>query len=146
MPDTSPQPTTRVGLPRRFGAIFYDSLSLLAVFYFATWVLVSLTGGAIPPGHPLLQSFLLVLGCLFFAGFWIRGGQTLGMKTWRIRLVTDDGGPVGWGHALRRCLVALLSWACLGAGFWTALFNRDRRTWHDRLSGTHLVRTDRGPV
>jgi uncharacterized RDD family membrane protein YckC len=91
----------------------------------------------------VLRGVLLSLGCLFFAGFWSRGGQTLGMRAWRIRLVADDGGPVRLGTALLRCLVALLSWACLGAGFWTALFDRERRTWHDRLTGTHLVRTDR---
>ena len=143
MPDAPAPPASRVGLPRRCMAIFYDSMALFAIFFFATWLVISLAGSALPPGHPVLRGVLLSLGCLFFAGFWSRGGQTLGMRAWRIRLVADDGGPVRLGTALLRCLVALLSWACLGAGFWTALFDRERRTWHDRLSGTHLVRTDR---
>ncbi|NCF10297.1 MAG: RDD family protein [Gammaproteobacteria bacterium] len=143
MPDASAPSTNRVGLPRRLMAILYDSMALFAIFFFATWLLISVAGGALAPGHPVLRGLLFAIGCLFFAFFWSRGGQTLGMKTWRILLVADDGGPVRWGTALLRCLVALLSWACLGAGFWSALFDRERRTWHDRLSGTHLVRTDR---
>jgi uncharacterized RDD family membrane protein YckC len=142
MPDAPAPPASRVGLPRRFMAIFYDSMALFAIFFFATWLVISLAGSALPPGHPLLRGLLFAIGCLFFAGFWTHGGQTLGMKSWRIRLVTDDGRPLRWGTALLRCLVALLSWACLGAGFWSALLDRERRTWHDRLSGTRLVRTD----
>lgn len=142
MPTPPAPPARQVGLPRRFAAIFYDSLSLLAVLFFATWLLVALAGGAFTPGHPLLRAFLCLLGGLFFAGFWTHGGQTLGMKSWRIRLVAADGGPVGWGPALLRCLAAVLSWVCLGAGFWAALFDRDRRTWHDRISDTYLVRSD----
>jgi uncharacterized RDD family membrane protein YckC len=142
MPAAPPPPASRVGLPRRFAAILYDTLSLFAIYFFATWLLVALAGGAFAPGHPLLRALLFALGCLFFAGFWTRGGQTLGMKSWHIRLVGADGGPVGWGPALLRCLAALLSWACLGAGFWLALLDRDRRTWHDRLSATRLVRSD----
>ncbi len=137
-------PTSRVGLPRRLAAIFYDALALVAIGFFATWLLVAMAGGALPAGHPLLRGLLFAIGCLFFAGFWTHGGQTLGMKSWRIRLVADDGGPVRWGTALLRCLTALLSWACLGAGFWSALLDAERRTWHDRLSGTHLVRVDTG--
>ncbi|MDX1593793.1 MAG: RDD family protein [Gammaproteobacteria bacterium] len=145
MPETTEPAARRVGLPRRLAAIFYDSMALFAIFFFTTWLVIALAGGALPPGHPLLRSTLFALGCLFFAGFWSYGGQTLGMKSWRIRLVSDTGGPVHLGTALLRCMLALFSWACLGAGFWTALFDRERLTWHDRLSGTRLVRTDLDP-
>ncbi len=134
---------SRVGLPRRLGAILYDSLSLCAIYFFFTLLLLPLRGGqAFSPGDSLYSAMLFAIGCLFFAAFWRRGGQTLGMKSWHIRLVTDNGHPIGWGQALLRCITALLSWACLGAGFWTCLFDRERRTWHDRISGTHLIRTD----
>jgi uncharacterized RDD family membrane protein YckC len=139
MPDAAPSAPAPVGLARRLAAILYDSLSLFAIFFFTTWLVVALAGGAIAPGHPMLRGVLFTLGYAFFTGFWSRGGQTLGMKAWRIRLVADDGGPVRWTRGLLRCTVALLSWACLGAGFWSALLDRDRRTWHDRASGTHLV-------
>ncbi|HEY5791199.1 MAG TPA: RDD family protein [Gammaproteobacteria bacterium] len=140
MPEaTDPAPPV-VGLARRFAAILYDGMALFAVLFFATWLLVALTGGTLAPGHALLRGSLFTLGCAFFTYFWSHGGQTIGMQAWRIRLVADDGGPVRWTRALTRCMVALLSWACLGAGFWWALFDRERRTWHDRASGTRLVR------
>lgn len=141
MHDAPPPAPAPVGLPRRLAAIFYDSLALFALLFFTTWLVVAFAGGALAPGDPLLRSLLFALGCAFFTGFWVHGGQTLGMKAWRIRLVADDGGPVRWTRGLLRCVVALLSWTCLGAGFWWALFDRERRTWHDRASGTRLERT-----
>ena len=70
---------------------------------------------------------------------WTRGGQTLGMRAWRCRLVAADGEPVGWGQTVARFAAALVSWAALGLGFWWALADPERRTWHDRWSGTRIV-------
>ena len=74
-----------------------------------------------------------------FVAFWTRGGQTLPMKTWRIRLVRHDGAPVGVGRAVHRYLLAVLGLAAAGVGFAWALVDRDRQFLHDRLAGTALV-------
>ncbi len=61
------------------------------------------------------------------------------MRSWRIKLVRSDGGPVTWTTALKRFVYALLSLICLGLGFLWVLYDRDKLAWHDRWSGTRLI-------
>jgi uncharacterized RDD family membrane protein YckC len=89
----------------------------------------------------LLQAYVLAVAGAYFVWFWTRGGQTVAMKTWRIRLVSAEGGPVGRARAIRRYLFALAGGAALGAGFLWALVDRDRQFLHDRLARTLLVDT-----
>jgi uncharacterized RDD family membrane protein YckC len=130
------------GFLRRLGAMFYDGLLLLALLMMLSYPYVWLTGGA-KPGllvKTLYQLYLLAICFFYYTGFWVRGGQTLGLRTWRLKLVRDDGGPITWAIALKRFASAWLSLLCLGLGFLWMLYDRDRLTWHDRLSGTRLVR------
>jgi uncharacterized RDD family membrane protein YckC len=98
----------------------------------------------IDPRRGLLQAFLAVVFGIYFSLFWSRG-QTLPMKTWRIRLVRWDGAPVNMGRAIHRYLLAILGIAALGAGFIWAFFDRDRQFLHDRLAGTALVDVSASP-
>ena len=139
---TTPPPLSPPGLLRRLGAMAYDLLLLIALLMMLSYPYVWLTGGA-KPGlfvKTLYQLYLLAICFLFYGGFWVRGGQTLGMRTWRIKLVRQDGGPVTWTDALKRFASALLSLLCLGLGFLWVLYDRDKLAWHDRWSGTRLVR------
>jgi len=128
-------------LARRLAAQCYDALVLAAVVLFATVPVVLLAGGspATPGGHALFQLYLLTVAYLFFGGFWVHGGQTLGMRAWRLRVVDVGGGAVSWRQALLRFLGGLLSWAALGAGYLWVLVDRDKCAWHDRISGTRLM-------
>jgi uncharacterized RDD family membrane protein YckC len=135
------------GLLRRLAAIGYDSL-LLAALYVLVSALVVLPAGMLfgvpePAGDALvrllLQLLLILVTLGFFVGFWLHGGQTLGMRAWRIRVVRADGHPLHAGNALLRALGALLSLAPLGLGFLWMLVDRERLTWHDRISATRLV-------
>lgn len=129
------------GLLRRLAAILYDSLLVAAVLFLSAVPVVIVLDG--PPETALAKSlfrlYLATVVFVFFAGFWTHGGQTLGMRSWRLKLVRADGGPVGWLEALKRYLAAWLSLAPLGMGWWWMLLDRDKLTWHDRLSGTRLV-------
>lgn len=133
------------GLARRLAAMLYDTLLVLPLLMAA--IAASLAAGRalqlLPPEAPLPRGYvwLLALGCsaLFFSLFWRRGGQTLGMQAWRIRLVSGDGRPLRWRQCLLRCAAALLSLAALGCGYWWALIDRRRRSWHDHLSETHVI-------
>ena len=134
--------TLRTGLARRFAAIFYDAVLLIGILVLASLIVVAplrITYGH--PWYPVYVIYVYSVAFVFFGWFWTHGGQTLGMKTWGIRIVAMDGGPVRWSMALIRFLVALVSWIALGAGFWWCLFDRQGLAWHDRLSGTVLVRT-----
>lgn len=133
-----------IGLFRRLGAICYDLLLLLALMLVAT-SLITLPLGMPEDGMLLaFQWFLFeLIPLIFFTGFWHRGGQTLGMRAWRVKVVRTDGAPLSWGDALKRHLAALLSCLPLGLGFLWAAVDPEGLAWHDRLSGTRLVLTEK---
>jgi uncharacterized RDD family membrane protein YckC len=127
-------------LARRLASALYDLLLVLALAFVATFPFLAFMGDATHGWRRhLLQAWILVVVGAYFVAFWTRGGQTLPMKTWRIRLVRHDGGAVGMGRAIHRYLLAVLGSAALGLGFFWALFDRDRQFLHDRLAGTALV-------
>ena len=132
----------RVGFFRRIGAIFYDAILLLAILVLASLIIVAplrLTHDH--PWYPLYVIYVYAVAFLFFGWFWTHGGQTLGMRTWGIRITAVDGGDVSWTMAFIRFVGAVVSWLPLGAGFFWCLVDRDGMAWHDRLSGTRLIRT-----
>ena len=142
MSDTAtPPPLSPPGLLCRLGAMAYDILLLLAILMLLSYPYVWLTGGTKPglPVKTLYQLYLLAICFLFYGGFWVHGGQTLGMRTWRIKLVRSDGGPITWTIAFKRFFSALFSLLCLGLGFLWVLYDRDKLAWHDRWSGTRLI-------
>ena len=126
---------------RRLGAAFYDLLLLAAVWWFAAIPFVAASGG--PPDsfwtRAAFQLYLLDIGFVYYAGFWVRGGQTLGLRTWKLQVLTTNSGPITWLPATKRFAAGLLSLACLGFGFFWALVDRRSLAWHDRLSGTRLI-------
>lgn len=127
------------GLGRRFGAIVYDSLLVLAVLFLGTLPFVAAAGGEpVEPGNRLYQLTMLLLCYVFFVGFWSGYGRTLGMQSWRLRIETADGRQPNLKQASVRFFAALLSWLPLGLGFWWQVLDRDGLAWHDRLSGTRL--------
>ena len=131
----------RPGLLRRLGAILYDSLLLLGLLMLATALLMPITHSAIEIDNIAYRLYLLAVVAGYFAGFWLASGQTLGMRTWKIRLIRADGQALTIGDVSRRLLFALVSWAPLGLGFWWMLRSDQRLAWHDRWSGTKLVMT-----
>ncbi len=86
-----------------------------------------------------LQLALLAGAFLFFAFFWMRGGMTLGMQAWRLRVQTRDGHSITLTQSLVRYLVAWLSLAAFGLGYLWVLFDAERRSWADIASGTRVV-------
>lgn len=132
-------------LARRLGAIFYDTLLLASVLILASLVALPLLGDN--PSRPamlLFRIYLVVSAFGFFTWFWAHGGQTLGMRVWRIRLQSRGGGPITLWQALLRFLFAVLSWAALGMGFFWSLFDKEQLTWHDRFSMSELVVIPKG--
>lgn len=125
------------GLARRFAALGYDALLLMAVLMVASFVFLWLFGDAThAPRRYFFQAYLLLCCALYFVGFWLKGGQTLAMRTWKIRLVSSDGGNVFLRQALLRFCLAPLGWLA----FWWVWLDKDGRFLHDRLTGTRLAR------
>jgi uncharacterized RDD family membrane protein YckC len=119
--------------------MLYDGLLVIALLLFATVPFVGMLGGEpVEPGSPAYQLTMLAVAWIFFVGFWTRSGRTLGMQSWRLQIETMNGNRPDVGAATLRFFAAILSWLPLGLGFLWQLVDRDRLTWHDRLSGTRL--------
>jgi uncharacterized RDD family membrane protein YckC len=124
------------GLPRRLASMVYEAFLLFAVGFLAAWVFFFASGGAdatAGANRHLLQIFVALVFAAYFLWSWLRGGQTLAMKAWRIRLVgvTPRNAPV-------RFALALLLVPTLISIVWS-VFDRERQFLHDRLVGTRLI-------
>jgi len=135
------------GIFRRLFAIFYDCFLLVAIFFIVSMIATVLNDGkAIEPGDALYPIFVVLifgLSYLYFCWFWIHGGQSLGMKTWRVQLQNNDQGAsdhgIGWKTASIRFFSAIFSWGVFGLGFVWAVFDKKNRCWHDLSSKTVLI-------
>lgn len=151
------------GLARRLACFVYEGVLLFGVVMIAGYLYSSLT----QQRHALqgqlgLQLFLFVVLGIYFVGFWSRGGQTVAMRTWHIRLVTAAGAPVSQPRALARYLLAwiwfvpaLAAAALAGLNSAGAIFglltagvlayallakmHPERQFWHDVVCGTRLI-------
>jgi uncharacterized RDD family membrane protein YckC len=129
------------GMLRRLASMLYESILLFAVAFLATWLFQFAAGTLRIEGWRMhvLQLFLLAVFALYFLWCWLRGGQTLAMKTWRIRLVSKRG------HGKLAPAAALLRFACAAVlvpttiGIFWALVDRDHQFLHDRLAGSLLI-------
>ncbi len=132
------------GVPRRLAALVYDALLLLAIgfAYTAGILLIQVQQFGAREGQPL--------GWLGFAGLWLclslyyvwcwrRSGQTLGMKTWRLRLQRVDGGSPSWMQCWLRCAITPVVILACGIGYWWALFRPSGNCLQDIGSGTRVV-------
>lgn len=132
----------------RLLAMLYDAIPLLPLAMLVSATFLALHGGTPvrTPGWVVAQAATVwsIFG-LYFVLSWRRGGQTMGMRPWRLRLVDADGGPAGLAALWARYAVATLSLACAGLGFLWILVDRERRAWHDLASGTRLVRVAPAP-
>jgi uncharacterized RDD family membrane protein YckC len=128
---------------RRLAAFSYDLLLLAALMLSFTLLVVAVRlGEPVPPGSVWFPACLAALIATFFCAFWVHGGQTLGMRAWRIRVVRDDGGRLTWPSAAARFAGALVAALPVGLGLWWSLFDDRGRAWHDRWTRTRVVRTD----
>lgn len=116
----------------------YDGFLVLAIWMLGTLPLVMLAGVGVDSGNLLYTVYLLSLAFGYFHLSWSRAGQTLGMRSWCLHLVRDNPERPMLQLSMLRFAVALLSALCLGFGFLSALLRSDRRTWHDRASGSRL--------
>ena len=123
----------------------YDALLVIALLMVATLFFLPFTDGeAITPDRSgnlervyQLAWVAIIVG--FFGVCWTRGGQTLGMAAWRLRIEREDGQRLTWSDALKRLGSACLSWIPVGIGFLWILIDREHLAWHDRLSRTRIV-------
>ena len=134
------------GFARRLISIAYESLLAFSVVFAGALVYILTIGSPTSPMQVITfrVSVFLILGC-YFIPQWALWGQTLAMKTWRIRLETDGGEKLSMGRATLRYLAAWGSFLCLGLGFIWPLVDKNRQFLHDRICRTRIVTTATTP-
>jgi uncharacterized RDD family membrane protein YckC len=134
------------GLLRILAAIFYDLWLVLALILLGatadTFIRHLVGADAENPSYLWLQIYFVIAPLLFFAWFWTHGGQTLGMRSWKMRVVTPEGKAINNKQAVIRYFAAILSWLLGGLGYLWVWFDANKQSLHDKLSGTCLVRTE----
>ena len=129
---------------RHLIAIFYDLFLIIPLLMLTTAILVAIHGPtestdalAVPAWQVWFLSFSALVG--FFGTFWRMKGQTLGMQAWRVKLIAADGNDISWQQVVTRIAVAIPALGLAGLGLLWRYFDADKRSWHDRASGTRLV-------
>jgi uncharacterized RDD family membrane protein YckC len=130
-----PQPPN---LLRRLAAIFYDLLLLLSVLFVATALILPFNAGQAFTSQRFYLVYLFVISFVFYGWFWTHGGQTLGLRAWKLQVLTVDKKIITWRQAFIRFCSAIISWSALGLGFWWSLLNKNQRCWHDTFSKTDI--------
>lgn len=133
---------------RKLAALVYDSLILAAVSMaygaLAFTIKYRVLGYVLSDGEkgnlglPGFIGWALVL-IAFYCFFWRRGGQTIGMRAWRLVMVDSNRRQPSLVSCIIRALVAPFSLFLVGAGFWWQLIDKEHLTWHDRMSGTQVL-------
>ena len=129
------------GLRRRLASMFYESLLLLGVLAltFMVPLLILGIGTEYTPSGGILWVYIFGVLGMYFLWYWRRGGQTLAMQTWKLRIVDVSGNPVSLRQGWLRYALAWPSVLFFGVGLMWALIDRDRQFLHDRLAGTRIV-------
>jgi len=137
----------------RFGAIFIDGIILWAVQMIVYAVFGGITAAVVPsmPGNSTNMSFFIfsqviitllsfVISAAYDIWFVGRFGATPGKMACKIKIVTPDGGKVSYSRALGRYFAKWISSMILGIGFLMAAFDDEKRTLHDRICETRVIR------
>lgn len=124
-------------LIRRFAAIVYDVLLLISVLFVATALILPFNAGqAFNPQHWFYPLYLFTISFIFYGWFWTHGGQTLGLRAWKLQVLTFDRQKITWSQAFWRFSGAFISWGAFGLGFFWSLINQNNHCWHDSFSKT----------
>ena len=153
---------------KRLLAALYDGFLVLATIFIATALTMPFTKGEVAANNRIYMSFyLLFVAYIFFAWFWTHGGQTLGMRVWKQKLIGLDGKAVNWQQSFIRFISGLPAWGLfiIGlilwiksdiaesltnipgwlftlTGFIWVLLNTKSNNWRDKLSGTQIIVVD----
>lgn len=117
--------------------MLYDTILLVAIWLTTLMVLVPIANG--PVTGAWVQLLFLLEAFAFFAYFWMRNRQTLGMQVWRIRVQNADGSRITLSQCVLRFFTGALSLSLLGLGYWWMLFDARRRAWPDIASRSEVV-------
>ena len=133
------QIVNHAGLFRRLAALLYDCFLIGAIWFGITGIAVLLNGGEAMPvwaNQFILLPILILSSFVFYFWFWTHGGQTLGMRAWRLRILNEEEQTPN----LKQCTLRFfLAFFTFGIGFLYTPFNSSKKSIHDSLSKTQIV-------
>jgi uncharacterized RDD family membrane protein YckC len=125
----------------RLLALTYDCLPMIPLLMMGSALFLWLNGGRTVERQPLVAALefltIWVLAGAYFVVSWRRGGQTVGMRPWRLKVLAANGKPAG---VRQLCLRYLVAWLTPVVGLAWCLFDGERRGLHDLAAGTLFVR------
>ena len=139
-PEIGPAPGVEFATPgARLVAYIVDNLiqfGLTIVLLLASFIL----GAIFVPLGALAFIAGIAFLFIYFPYFWVRSGQTPGMKLMQIKVVRDaDGGPLGWGAAILRWVGYWVSATVFYIGFIWIFIDKRKRGWHDLIASTVVI-------
>jgi uncharacterized RDD family membrane protein YckC len=136
---------TRAGFGRRLAALVYDGFLLVALLMiFTAGALFFTHGAAVVPAtagdwvYAYRAGLVLVIGGYYVLN-WLRSGQTLGMRAWRLRTVSDSGHTLSFRAAILRACFGFIAWAPAALGVLWLYLDPEHLALHDRLSRTRVL-------
>ncbi|MFL2552093.1 MAG: RDD family protein [Gammaproteobacteria bacterium] len=123
-----------VGLFKRLLINFYDVILLFAVLYFFTIPIILFTQGNAVLNSYLYQLYLILIVFFYYAWFWKKYNQTLGMKIWKVKIYSRCSLDISYLQSLIRIITAL------AGGHLMLIFKSE--SLQDKLSKTYLERID----
>ena len=119
-------------------AAVYDLFLVFSVLFLATLLWLPFNGGqAVLPNSVGFSLYLGLVWFVFVAVCWIRGGQTLGMRAWKLRLYSSSNARMTWAQATIRFIVGVVAWLSIIGLLWRMLPSRFE-SWQDRASSTYV--------
>ena len=126
--------SNKVGLLKRLLVNFYDLILLFAVLYFFTIPVILLSKGNAVLDNIFYQAYLIAIIYFYYAWFWKKYNQTLGMRIWKIKIYSRYSLEVSYIQSLKRIIISLLG------GHILLLVSNE--SLQDKISQTYLERID----
>jgi uncharacterized RDD family membrane protein YckC len=124
----------RIGFIKNIIICIYDLMLLFSILFFMSLPWVVVTNGEAVIGNIFYQLYLLIIILTYYLWFWIKHGQTLGMKSWKTYVLNTDNTKINIRQGILRIIVALIG------GHLTLVFTK--KSLQDIISKSHIVKIE----
>jgi len=129
-----------ISIWRRLASILYDFLLVVAVLIIMSIPFFSFDLQENNLLKVTIQIYYYLITQYFFVWFWVHNQGTLGMKTWKIKIICDNNNRLTYKQAIIRFNTAIFSLLFFGLGFLISFFRKDKKCFHDIISKTALIK------
>ena len=127
---------------KHLAAFVYDLFPVIGILIVTSGITLIFRGGEGVKAYTVwFQALIICEIALYYIYFWKIGGQTIGMKAWKIKIQSNDSSlfQITWQQAFMRFLIGLVSTALLGLGLFWKLTSKNNSSWMDKVSSSHTI-------